>query len=368
MMAHMPRPRPPFLHRETTRHGKVVWFVRIGKGPRTRIRAEYGTADFDAAYKAAIDGEAVTAPGKAGNGTLEWLIDRYRDSAAWLVLSLATRRQRENIFKGAIATAGRKPYRLIRQETIKVGKKRREHTPAQARNFLDAMRGLFRWAVGADHLKSDPTAGVENPPRPKGPGFVKWSEQEVDRYQSYWPIGTRQRVWLDVLLYTGLRRGDAVLLGRQHVRDGMATLATEKGGETIVVTIPILPVLQATLDAGPTGDLAFICGERGLPLTKESFGNLFKAACVEAGVVGKKKAAHGLRKVGATRAAENGATDKELDALFGWVGGNTSKIYTREADRKRLAIGAAGKLARNETATSIPAPGLPVRAGIKKAE
>jgi hypothetical protein len=35
---------------------------------------------------------------------------------------------------------------------------------------------------------------------------------------------------------------------------------TEKGGETITVTLPILPILQATLDAGPIGDLAWICG------------------------------------------------------------------------------------------------------------
>jgi integrase len=34
--------------------------------------------------------------------------------------------------------------------------------------------------------------------------------------------------WLAVLLYTGLRRGDAVRLGRQHIRHGVATLRTEK--------------------------------------------------------------------------------------------------------------------------------------------
>lgn len=28
----MPRPRPPHLHRETSRHGKTVWYVRVDKG------------------------------------------------------------------------------------------------------------------------------------------------------------------------------------------------------------------------------------------------------------------------------------------------------------------------------------------------
>jgi membrane protein involved in colicin uptake len=42
-----------------------------------------------------------------------------------------------------------------------------------------------------------------------------------------------------------------------------------------------------------------------------------------------KKNAHSVRKIAATTAAENGATEKELDALFGWVdGGRTSSIYS----------------------------------------
>jgi hypothetical protein len=58
----MPRPRPPHLHRQRTRHGKTVWYVRHGKGPRVRLRAEFGTPAFDEAYRAALAGEAATAP------------------------------------------------------------------------------------------------------------------------------------------------------------------------------------------------------------------------------------------------------------------------------------------------------------------
>ena len=180
------------------------------------------------------------------------------------------------------------------------------------------MRGLFRWALKAGLVKSDPTVAVHNPPRKCGEGFIPWTEEHVAAYEARWPIGTRQRVWLDVLLYTGLRRGDAVRLGRQHVRDGIATIRTEKSGGTIEVTLPILPVLADTLASGPCGDLAYICGARGEPLTKESFGNLFRDACKAAGVSGS---AHGVRKIAATRAANAGATVAQLEAIFGWVGG-----------------------------------------------
>jgi integrase len=271
------------------------------------------------------------------------LIERYRETTDWSCLSSATQRQRENIFVHVLETVGNEPLAKITTATLMAGRDRRAKTPAQARNFLDAMRGLFRWAAKAKLVKSDPTDGVDNPPRPKNDGFVVWSEEDIATYEARWPIGTRQRVWLDVLVYTGLRRGDAVGLGRQHVRNGVATLKTEKSKRRVEVTLPILPVLAETLAAGPCGDLTFIAGENGRPLTKESFGNLFRKACRAAGL--QRRSAHGLRKAAATRAANAGATVAELEAIFGWSGGTMASLYTRAADRRRLAQGAMHKLA-----------------------
>jgi hypothetical protein len=73
----MPRPRPPHLQRQITRHGKAVWYVRIGKGPRTRIRAEFSTAEFDIEYQAAVSGAPRPNKGAPVTGTLAWLIARY---------------------------------------------------------------------------------------------------------------------------------------------------------------------------------------------------------------------------------------------------------------------------------------------------
>jgi len=78
----MPRPRPPHLHRQITRHGNPVWYVRVGKGPRTRLRAPYGTSEFDEQY-AAIAGHPLGGRQKAANGTLAWLWEQYRQSSAW---------------------------------------------------------------------------------------------------------------------------------------------------------------------------------------------------------------------------------------------------------------------------------------------
>jgi integrase len=117
-------------------------------------------------------------------------------------------------------------------------------------------------------------------------------------------------------------------------------------------------VLQTTLDAGPCGDLSFIVGENGKPLTKESFGNLFRDACRAAGVPGS---AHGVRKLAATRMANNGATEAQLMAVFGWTDSKMAAHYTRSANRKRLAAQSINML--NASGTSIPH--LRIRCGRK---
>lgn len=338
----MPRRRPQYLQREETRHGTVVWYVRKGKGPRTRIDGEYGSPEFMAAYNAAVAGKPAPFVRKQkASGSLAWLLDRYRESSAWGKLSAATKKQRDNIFKGVVDASGSRPFRDVTKADMIEGRERRAATPSQSRNFLDAMRGLFRWALEREHVTVDPTEGVGNIARPKNDGFAVWTEAEVERYEKTWPLGTKERVWLDVLLYTGLRRGDAVRLGPEHVVDGIATITTEKSGYQVEVTIPILPTLQVTLDAGPIGETTFICGGRGKPLTKETFGNDFREACRKAKV---EKSAHGLRKMGATRAANAGATVNQLEAMFGWTGGAMASHYTRKADRKRLSLEAMSKM------------------------
>ena len=124
-----------------------------------------------------------------------------------------------------------------------------------------------------------------------------------------------------------------------------------------------MPCVDDALRAGPTGELAFICGASGKPFGKESFGNEVRDACRKAGV---NKSAHGLRKIGATRAANNGATVAQLNAIFGWKGARMASLYTEAADRGRLAREAMNKLLPHETGTSIPAPDDKVRATAQK--
>jgi len=81
------------------------------------------------------------------------------------------------------------------------------------------------------------------------------------------------------------------------------------------------------------------------PFTDAGFGNWFRDRCVEARIPGR---AHGLRKAGATIAANNGATSRQLMAIFGWDTLKEAERYTRAADQKLLAEAAMHMLETRE--------------------
>jgi hypothetical protein len=343
----MPRPRPPHLHRQVTRHGRTVWYVRVGKGRRIRIRSEFGSAEFDAEYSAAIANSSRPSKAAPTAGSLAWLCERYRaECPKWANFKPATRKQRENIFQAVMEASGYVAARAIIRDHIEAGRDRRK--PHQGRHF-------FEWATAVKLIQRDPTIGVTYPVAPRTKGFPEWTEEDVAKWEAAHPIGTPERVWLDVVLYTGARRGDAHRIGRQHLRpDGTLSFTTEKTDTP--VTLPVLPALRRTIEAGPCSDLAFVCQRNGRPYSrKESFGNVFSDTARKLGI---KKSLHGIRKIAAQRCAEAGASVHELNAIFGWTGTKMALRYTEAADRRRLAATGMAKLqAAEQNSNSIPSPG-----------
>jgi integrase len=342
----MPPQLPPHLHRQVTRHGKVVWYYRRGKGRRVRIPGAFGSAEFLAAYDIAI-GPGAKPHKSPPTGTFAWALSLYRQSQAWASLSPATRRQRDNIFARISRTHGNTQIGAWKRGDIAAGRDKRAATPAAARHFVEALRGLFRWLVESGLVADDPTEGLRVV-KPKSEGFAVWTPDDEAKFRNRWPLGTRERVAFEVLRQTGLRRGDAVRVGRPHVRDGVIRFATEKTGERVAIAMSA--ALADALAAGPCGELTFIASSIGRPMSKESFGNWFRECCTEAGV---SKSAHGLRKAAATADALAGWSDAELDSKFGWTGRKMASLYTRSASRERLSLAAA---ARTEREQQVPHP------------
>ena len=91
------------------------------------------------------------------------------------------------------------------------------------------------------------------------------------------------------------------------------------------------------------------------------FGNWFRWRCNEAGL--PHCSAHGLRKCGATIAANNGATEHQLMAIYGWENPKQAAHYTRKANRKKLAADAMHLVDPDQTGNKTVAPLDVVREG-----
>jgi integrase len=338
-MDDMARKLPPFCYREKSRHGQTRYYFRRGKGTRHRL-PDFADPTFWAAYEQART-NTVKQRREPPSGTFAWLVSRYRNSAQYQSAAPATRRMRDQILQRVEANVAGAAYADIKRRHIIRAMEDRSATPHAANNFLKIMSGLFKWAVYHDLIEINPCDGVQKIKAPTD-GFHSWKVAEVRQFQEHWQVGTMPRLALDLMLYTGLRRGDVCKVGRQHVKDGVIVLRTGKNKADLSLTI--YPALQRSIDATPARDLAFLTTEKGTPFASAaSFGNWFAKKCQEAGVPDQCRA-HGLRKAGATIAAQNGATTRQLMSMYGWRTSAMADLYTRSVDQQAMAAEAGERI------------------------
>jgi site-specific recombinase XerD len=92
--------------------------------------------------------------------------------------------------------------------------------PNAARHFLIAVRLLMDFAISIGWCTENPTKGVTRA-QIKTPGYATWAEEDIEAFYAAYSIGTRERLALELLLWTGQRRGDVVRMGRQLIRGGV---------------------------------------------------------------------------------------------------------------------------------------------------
>jgi integrase len=86
---------------------------------------------------------------------------------------------------------------------------------------------MFGWAVEHRLMCLNPAREVRKI-RYATSGFHTWTVGEVRQFEERHAIGTGARLALALLLYLGVRRGDVVTIGRQHVKDGWLCFVPRK--------------------------------------------------------------------------------------------------------------------------------------------
>jgi integrase len=353
-----------YLCRDRDRHGNVRYYFRRNK-KKVRIRAKPGTAEFQAEYERLLKASTPASPVKKPDGpiagTYEWLCQQYFQSVDFKQLDPQTQHTRELVLKhtcaetltpGSSDTFGACPVSRMTSKHIRIIRDRKASLPNAANTRIKAIRRVFKWALEYEipGVKSNPARDVSYLRVQEG-GYHSWTVQEVEQYEQRHRVGTTPRLALALLLYTGQRRSDVILFGRQHVRGTSLCFTQHKNRnrKPITLELPILPALQEIIDASETGDLTFLITEYGQPFTAAGFGNRMRQWCDEAGL--PHCTAHGLRKAGAAIAAENGATPHELMAIFGWLTLKEAERYTRAAEQRKIAARAMSMLQRGKKGT-----------------
>ena len=324
-----------FVDRDT---GAVFRYFRRPGYPRVRLPGLPGSAEFNRAYEAALEGpKLAVGVGRSKPGSLSVAIAGYYTSLEFRSLAAGTQTARRAILERFRAAHGDKPIVLLPPKFI-------AHVlstmkPFAARNWLKAIRHLMQFCVAQEMCATDPTQGIKLP-RAKSDGIHSWTEGEISMFEAHHAIGTRPRLALALLLYTGQRRGDVLRMGRQHIRDGVITVRQDKTGTTLV--IPVHTDLRVILDATPGEHLTFIVGQRGNPVTPNAFSKWFRDQCDAAGL-SEACSAHGLRKAACRRLAEAGCSANEIAAISGHASLREVERYTRAVDQERMARNAMAR-------------------------
>jgi integrase len=357
---------PLYVMPDKQRDGSPRWLFRRKGFPKVTLPGPPHSKEFWAAYAAALNGRPL-APKKQESalrtkqpkshrktkveaGTLGWLCQRYFASGEFLQCDLITQKGkkwvlnaalREPLVKGKPLTFETCPLTSLTRAHIVTLRDRKVETPTAANARLAKLKQLFEWAIDEEIMTSNPAEKVKPLDKKKG-GHHTWTLAEVKRFEETHPVGTKARLALEIMLYTGMRISDASQLGKQHAtvdQDGVRIFSKPewkfRTRKAKWINVPILPNLQKVLDESPVGDLTYLVSARGVPYSNQRLGNAFKEWCVEAGL--PHCSAHGLRKAGATRAAENGAKVHQLMSIYGWADAKEAIVYTQEVERKRMA-------------------------------
>ena len=295
----MKRKLPKYTHAFVDRFGNAKFYLRRSGHLKVPLPGLPWSPEFMAAREAALNGQwskPEIGASRTVAGTVNAAIVSYYKSTAYNDgLAESSRKMRPNILERFREEHGEKRIALMHRKALQaiIGKK----SPAAA-NWRKALRGLIDHAMSLDMIADDPLAGIKLVPV-KSNGHHPWDMEECAKFEARHPLGTRARLAYGLILQDGHSRCDIVRMGRQHVRDGVLSLARQK--TKVAFEVPVMPMLQAAIDAMPPSDnLMFLVTAQGRPFSAAGFGNKFREWCDEAGLP-KRCTSHGLRKASAAR-------------------------------------------------------------------
>jgi integrase len=343
--------RPPkYVQAFIDRHGHARYYFRRTGFMTVPLPGLPWSPQFMEAYERAISGEVLELelPPRVKPGSFRALAISYFRSSAFTDLKPSTQSVYRNAIERLCKEHGDKGATNLQREHVVKLMNAKSGKPESANMLRKIIRAMMTHAVDIGLRRDDPTREVRKIKSKNKDGYHSWTDEEVARFERRHPVGSKARLALALLAYTGQRRSDVVLMGRQHLRtvfengEEVLTLYVKQQKTGVECHIPVLPQLAAAIAERPLTDLTFLTTQFGKGFTAAGFGNWFREQCDMAGL--HHCSAHGLRKAAARRFAEAGFTTHEVAAWTGHDSLREVERYTRAANRRMLALAGLRKI------------------------
>ena len=225
-----------YVTKDRDRHGNLRFYFRRPGKPKIRLHGLPGSDEFMAAYRAALSETILRRanPKRVSNGCASAITSRLF-SKPWKRIPGGVNGQSSTKFAASQATAAgglaTAPYASLKRAHVR--KLRDMKIQTRGRQF-PSEKDFRALGVGDQDRSGDRQPGRKGEKLGGGSeGYYTWTEEDVEKFEAHWPIGTRPRLAMAIMLYLGVRRSDAVLIGRKHEsRDGqIVTLPSSRAEE-----------------------------------------------------------------------------------------------------------------------------------------
>src|SRR5262245_17337979 len=150
-------------------------------------------------------------------GTFRWLCIEHVKSTAFKQLDPRTQHETrlivEKMFQEPIAPGvkelfGDCPLSRFDAKAVRILRDRRADRPEAANNRVRRLRRIFKWAVDSDieGVTVNPARDVPLLRPVRAGGFPTWTVADIEKFERRHPIGSKARLALALLSYTGVRR------------------------------------------------------------------------------------------------------------------------------------------------------------------
>lgn len=343
---------PKYVSCHRDQHGRPRYRFRRKGFKSYYFKSEPHTESFRAEYDACMLGEKaprlVVGKDSIRAGTIKDLVHRYYASPKFRKLRDSTKQTYRNQLNRFCDQHGDKPVRLLKRKHVTAILGKMADRPGAADSLLARLKVLLKFAVDIEMIPLNPLIELSGFHVRTG-GFHSWTDDEIAQFLARHPQGSKARLALSLLLYTGQRRSDVVKMGWQHVTENTIAVVQQKTGSRLI--LPLHPTLRSELELQPSGNQTFIAQSNGNPYAVSSFGNWFRRRCREADL--RHCSPHGLRKAAARMLAEAGCSNQQIKAVTGHQTEAEVSRYTEAADQQQLAESAFEALTKDQNASKM---------------